>query len=390
MDAPDNLWAEIEKEEIRRSGKQPKPTFLWVKRLSAVAAAAAVVLLTAYYIFTPIDNVDNITIPPNTEKNGGRGIYAQHTHIQEKQDLPDHTVLSKPAAVTMSERIVKQESSPDDACDLTIANENAPRQPERMAKDTLTNTRLLHDDLPSKRNYSKLIASNSGNTNSRFSVALYSSGGINSNVRHKSAGGVMASAGSDNAVWKDSPRLGILLFNHGMETTTDIKHHQPIKAGVSFAYKLNERLRLGTGISYTNLTSDFHSGSESHYFTKQQVLHYIGMPLNVSYDVFQWKRLNLYASAGILAEKCVSSKVTTDFIVDNAKSETETGGLHTKPFQISANASAGIQLSITDMVGIYAEPGLSYYFDDGTDIETIYKDKPLNLNFNFGLRFTIH
>lgn len=41
------------------------------------------------------------------------------------------------------------------------------------------------------------------------------------------------------------------------------------------------------------------------------------------------------------------------------------------------------------MVGVYVEPGLSYYFDDGTDIKTIYKDKPLNLNLNFELRFTI-
>lgn len=89
------------------------------------------------------------------------------------------------------------------------------------------------------------------------------------------------------------------------------------------------------------------------------------------------------------AEKCVSGKVTTDFIVDDIKSGTETVDLHTKPFQFSVNAAAGIQLNITDMVGVYVEPGLSYYFDDGTDIKTIYKDKPLNLNLNFGLRFTI-
>lgn len=88
------------------------------------------------------------------------------------------------------------------------------------------------------------------------------------------------------------------------------------------------------------------------------------------------------------AEKCVSGKVTTDFIVDEINSRSETGDLHTKPFPFSVN-DAGIQLNITDMVGVYVEPGLSYYFDDGTDIKTIYKDKPLNLNLNFELRFTI-
>jgi len=405
MDAPDNLWAEIEKEENRRTGKQMRPVSLWVKRLSAVAAVAVVVLLTANYIFTLIDE-DSITTPLNIEKNGWHGMYAQNTPIQEKQDLSDLAGSSKLVQGTLSKKFLKREPSSGDACYIPMAsvlsddtigitseqdikpNENSTMPSERLADDTLTNARLPYE-YRSKRNYGNLIASNSGNTKSRFSMALYSSGGFNSNISHKSVGDVLVSAGPDNAGWEDSPGLGILLFNQGMEITTDIKHRQPIRAGVSFTYKLNERFGLGTGLSYTNLASDIRSGSESHYFTGKQMLHYIGVPLNVSYDVFRWKRIGLYASAGVLAEKCVSGKVTTDFIVDNAKSETETGSLHTKPFQFSVNASAGIQLSITDMVGVYVEPGLSYYFNDGTDIKTIYKDKPLNLNCNFGLRFTI-
>lgn len=42
------------------------------------------------------------------------------------------------------------------------------------------------------------------------------------------------------------------------------------------------------------------------------------------------------------------------------------------------------------MVGVYVEPGLSYYFDDGTDMKTIYKDKPLNLNLNHGRALMSH
>jgi len=90
-----------------------------------------------------------------------------------------------------------------------------------------------------------------------------------------------------------------------------------------------------------------------------------------------------------LSEKCVGGKVTTDFIVDDIKSRTEAGGLHTKPFQFSVNTAIGIQLNIADMVGVYVELELGYYFNEGTDIKTIYKDKPLNPNLNFGLRFTI-
>lgn len=405
MDAPDNLWAEIEKEEIRRTGKHPKPVLLWVKRLSAVAAAAAVVLLTAYHVFTLMD-VDNIIGPSDMDRNGGRGMLAQSNHVHENRDLPERNGASRTLPGTLPKKILAQEPSSVDSCGIIIAstaiddtvrmkpdtdiivNENPTEQPERMVKDTLTNVRQP-DYFRSECNYGNLVASNSGGTDSRFSMSLYSSGGVSSNTSRRSAGDVMVSAGPDNAGWEDSPRLGILLFNQGMDITTDIKHRQPIRAGVSFTYKLNNRLGLGTGLSYTNLTSDIRSGSASHYFSGEQTLHYIGVPLNASYDVFRWKRIGLYASAGILAEKCVSGKVTTDFIVDDIKCGTETGDLHTKPFQFSVNAAAGIQLNITDMVGVYVEPGLSYYFDDGTDIKTIYKDKPLNLNLNFGLRFTI-
>ena len=40
-------------------------------------------------------------------------------------------------------------------------------------------------------------------------------------------------------------------------------------------------------------------------------------------------------------------------------------------------------------VGVYVEPGVSYYFDDRSPLSTIYKEKPLNFNLNLGVRYTI-
>ena len=40
-------------------------------------------------------------------------------------------------------------------------------------------------------------------------------------------------------------------------------------------------------------------------------------------------------------------------------------------------------------VGVYVEPGVSYYFDDRSTLSTIYKEKPLNFNLNLGVRYTI-
>ena len=38
-------------------------------------------------------------------------------------------------------------------------------------------------------------------------------------------------------------------------------------------------------------------------------------------------------------------------------------------------------------ISLYAEPGIVYYFDDGSDISTIRKEKPFNINLQAGLRF---
>ena len=47
------------------------------------------------------------------------------------------------------------------------------------------------------------------------------------------------------------------------------------------------------------------------------------------------------------------------------------------------------QYDFSKLVGVYLEPGVSYYFDNGSDVRTIYKDKPFNFNLNLGVRFTI-
>ena len=49
-----------------------------------------------------------------------------------------------------------------------------------------------------------------------------------------------------------------------------------------------------------------------------------------------------------------------------------------------------MQYDMVKNIGIFAEPGLSYYFDDRSSLSTIYKDKPLNFSFSFGLRCTLN
>ena len=59
-----------------------------------------------------------------------------------------------------------------------------------------------------------------------------------------------------------------------------------------------------------------------------------------------------------------------------------------KPLQFSVSGGVGAQINATKRLGIYVEPGVAYYFNDGSDIQTIRKENPFNFNIQAGIRLT--
>lgn len=53
----------------------------------------------------------------------------------------------------------------------------------------------------------------------------------------------------------------------------------------------------------------------------------------------------------------------------------------------SVNARMGVSYPIIRFVSAFGEVGASYYFDNGSDIETIHSEKPFNVSLQFGFRF---
>ena len=160
------------------------------------------------------------------------------------------------------------------------------------------------------------------------------------------------------------------------------KHRIPLVVGVSLRWALNEKWALESGLTYTMLSTDLSLGNQS----GEQKLHYVGIPLKVSREVWSDKRWHVYAMAGGAVEKCVygSLKMNDKWNMSDVNQRLEVDEL-----QWSIQASVGAQYRLAERVGVYVEPGVAYYFDDGSKIETIRKDKPLNFNLQVGLRFTL-
>ena len=236
------------------------------------------------------------------------------------------------------------------------------------------------------------LAQNNASRRSRLSFALHSNGATGSETKIQYTSGPASSSYDPNTStnWSGNPLLGILLLNRGSNCVTDYKHHLPIRSGILLSYALNDRLSLESGLSFTQLNSDLRDGTTSNYQSGKQKLSYIGIPVNVNYNLLSWQKFSLIASAGVLAEQCIAASRKWQYSIDNKPTKTEKEDLGTKPFQMSVNGSLGIQYSLSPVFSIYAGPGISYHFDDGTSIETIYKEKPVNFNINCGIRINFN
>ena len=182
----------------------------------------------------------------------------------------------------------------------------------------------------------------------------------------------------------------VTLFSDEQDLRTEIRHRQPVRAGVSFRYDLGRRWSIETGLAYTMLSSDIDAGSDFRRCLIERKLHYIGIPLNVSYDFLQKKRWSMYATAGGMLEKCVSGREVAEYRTNGITSSTDTHEISVRELQWSVNAAVGAEFNFTPLIGIFAEPGVSWFFDNGSQIETIYQDRPFNFNFRVGLRFSFH
>lgn len=407
-DAPEGLWEGISRRmpKLNDGGMltdKPQRTAkfrMW--RVAGVAVAASVALVIGYN-FLGNDVQDNINIPTNTTNhhnmlasnkkpigNEPTGVCAeQATHsaddlLSEQPKLykaytEQPTLASASTETDVKEIGSKEENSKKENGQTEVKPEK--REDNRMLRKNQDDALLAYND----------VTERSGSTDapSRWSVSTGAMGGLGASGTTTAYGDYLVLSCPGVMDTKDSPMLDMSSVNRDVETKTEYEHHLPIRIGLSVAYALTDRLSISSGLTYTRLSSDIKDASRESKYIGEQRLHYVGIPVNVSYKVASFRWLGLYGTAGVLAEKCVSGTTDEGYVENNTMKYTNTHDISSKPLQMSVNAGVGIQFDLIDNVGIYAEPGLSYYFDDGSALQTIYKEKPLNFNLNVGVRFKL-
>ena len=398
MNEPVGLWEDICKAQENKTSR--RHSFLiqsvrrrWARHISIVAAVIIVVVLIGIHRHITPD-VPSISSQKEISRwrNTGDVKIASGSLVAACHNLPLHSgnhliaVADTAPAVSVPMTPITSDSvlvASQKGCD----SEKHSNSSEAQFSDSENNGG--EHILP--RSDELVLFTTRKKRSSRFTFGVFTAGESGSSIHRKNMGdSFVTSIGTDNYEWDDSPLLGILLYNQGQEVKTEIKHHLPVRFGVSLGTNIDRRFSVESGIIYTRLSSDVREGSRHHYFTGEQTLQYVGIPLNLKCRLLSWKAFDVYTSSGVLLEKCVSAILRKEYILNSQTKETETEHIGDKPLQCSVNVAAGVQYGITPTMSVYAEPGLGYYFGDGSSIKTIYKDKPLNFCLNLGLRFTLN
>ncbi|MDE5809122.1 MAG: PorT family protein [Muribaculaceae bacterium] len=213
---------------------------------------------------------------------------------------------------------------------------------------------------------------------SKFKIGAYASG-------RWGGGDVKNGGGIDRDSYiASTPSSSDEISTVALNEAGKMRHNMPMKFGLTFGWQIIPHLTIGTGISYSYLSSDFNNlyFNDHLYLRANQKLHYLGIPIFINYNFATWRMLSFYGMAGAYGEKLVSGKVSGE-----NKTDYRSFSVKEKELQWSVNAGLGAQLNVSQQFGIYLEPSVAYYFDNHSMVVNVYKERPINFVLTLGVRF---
>ncbi|MGL4851104.1 MAG: outer membrane beta-barrel protein [Phocaeicola sp.] len=419
---PTGLWEQLEQElQGDTVGATPKVIPLWKQWQAVAAVAAMVVASTLTFLFWEQNSADTLPqqaliiqegpitseeLPSSNEEVDfveasqpmGAPIAGSLSTLAYSTPITPSVTATALRAYTQEEQTIEQEetySLEEEPAKTTDSKPSTEAQQREEEPKYTQKKQFFTTAVPfSKKRFEKrtTLALTMGNMPTTATEAY---GGY-TNLRTRGASGFLNSPTASEATGvipnyvegtKEHALSSIVMNNiTNTEVNSDVKHYAPITFGASLRFQLDKNWSLETGLTYTLLRSDSRSGGNDSFYEEQQRLHYIGIPLRAMRTLWENRNFEVYASAGGAVEKCVSGKLKTIYTVEGKEEVTDVESLSVKELQWSLSATAGAQYKVTPQMGFYIEPGVTYFFKDGSNVETIRKEHPFNFNLQLGFR----
>ena len=164
-------------------------------------------------------------------------------------------------------------------------------------------------------------------------------------------------------------------------------HDKPITFGLSMTKTINRNWNMETGLQYSLLKSEFILGEDDYYIQKRQKIHYLGIPLRLSYKWFGANRWTAYTSVGIIMNIPLSGKTDEQYVTGTVVPYSDSWHF-TPQFQWTVGTGVGLQYNFANNWGVYLEPTFSWHIPNGSTTHTIWTEHPFTITVPFGIRFT--
>lgn len=410
--AGDDLWARIENDlpDVKVAGRFRR--YLYV----GLAAAAACLVGIVGFRFLSTDQQTVPVVPPLQVVADNSAAPAAETSVDQSvslsaQDIREHVRERNSEKVAMARHIEEAVVSVSEPVENSDADADKSQTEESEKTDVATASqkemsgkerlRLVDPDMSFDDNVSSAAGKKATKNSGRgwdfslafcnnFSSQSSSRSGFSPLKRRANQYGMQAVSVAESAqkAQFQEAYMNMLSKNIEQEQQTTVKYDFPVTYTAAFRYRFNKRWALNAGISYTRLNSEWRSGSDTHFYTTQQKLHYVGVPVSASYTFYDSRYLTLYALAGGSVEKCVAGeKMTTLFAGKDEPDVSDETTPVAHPWQFSVMAGAGVQFNITKNYGIFAEPTAACFFDNG-ELANARTDRNVNFQLSLGFRYS--
>ena len=365
----------------------------FIRYLRYVGAAAVCLLMIMGGIYFYNDNMINSPIAQEIKQK-----VEEEERLIEKMNKPSQIFESQNSAADASKPVVKSKKRMANAVQKSNIVDIVSVAPVVF----IDSVSLLNEETNEVAEVAEEVNFSSKQIESEVGMASLLADAAPMDKKEKSAkkwgigmGAGSISAGTDNSVSaivlksnqfkaEDLEFLNAAILNKEAPKT-NIHHKTPVSFGLSVSRFLNDRFALQTGLNYSYLSSEWSTIADYSGETTQK-LHMLGIPLSLSYKIAEWNRFLFYAAAGGMAEVNVAGKTKTKVLSKGEEVATLDEKIRMKEWLWSVNAGVGVSYPIIRFVSAFAEIGASYYFDNGSKIETIHSEKPFNVNLQIGFR----
>lgn len=405
----DELWAALsEKAGLQESRRKVIPVWFW--GLSAAAALMAGIFVVTKVNDKSVNALGGITADVAVSETVVADVAVGRKQEAAKVGIKQEVKAGKAKSALIAEAVPVEsrvgtgvvEDSAESADTSVLENQDVDAVPVESSVSAVTenvtsvnaeeHAAMSWDEYLKETPSEKARAKRSGG----FSAGIVAGGAVGGNTSgSKPTAMVMGAnplaAGVTKTDWIDKDSKASAIVYNQPEVQEEYSHKIPVKVGLTARYNITGRLGVETGLTYSVLSSSVKIGNSEtgkNWSTGSQTLHYLGIPLNISFNILNSRYVNIYVTGGGMMEKSISGNIKTDEYVDGKFDRTLTTNISPKGLQWSVNAAAGVQANILPQLGFFVEPGVSHHFKNGSRVRSIYTDKPTDFSLGFGLRYS--